>query len=81
MNATASRGAVLLMLAMAGGCGGGGGSSSAQQNTTINAGSVHHAGIAYSRQGRRSVGQIILTLTQIWERMEPEEMRDWLVYL
>jgi predicted nuclease of predicted toxin-antitoxin system len=47
----------------------------------INAGSVHHEGIAYSRQGKRSIGQIILALTQIWERMEPEEMRDWLVYL
>jgi predicted nuclease of predicted toxin-antitoxin system len=47
----------------------------------INAAGVPHAGIVYCRQGKRTLGQIILELTQIWETMEPDEMRDWLVYL
>jgi predicted nuclease of predicted toxin-antitoxin system len=47
----------------------------------INAAGIPHAGIAYSRQETRSIGEIILGLTQVWEVMEPGEMRDWLVYL
>lgn len=40
-----------------------------------------HAGIAYCRQRKRSIGQIIAGLTQIWEVMEAGEMDNWLVYL
>jgi len=52
-----------------------------QDFLAINAASVPHAGIAHCRQGKRTIGQIILALTQIWELMEPDQMRDWLVYL
>lgn len=52
-----------------------------QDFLAINAAGVPHAGIAYCRQGKRTTGQIILGLTQIWELMEPEETRDWLTYL
>jgi hypothetical protein len=47
----------------------------------INAAGIPHAGIAYCRQGKRGIGDIIQGLVEIWERMEPEEMRNWLVYL
>lgn len=47
----------------------------------IHAASIPHAGIAYCHQRKRSIGQIIAGLTQIWETMEPEEMQNWLVYL
>jgi hypothetical protein len=47
----------------------------------INALGVPHAGIAYCRQGKRSIGGIIQGLTEIWEVMDPEEMHNWLVYL
>jgi hypothetical protein len=47
----------------------------------INAAGIAHAGIAYSRQGKRSIGEVILGLTQIWELMDPAQMRDWVVYL
>ena len=40
-----------------------------------------HAGIAYCQQGKRSIGEIITSLIQIWEVMEPEEVKNWLVYL
>jgi predicted nuclease of predicted toxin-antitoxin system len=52
-----------------------------QDFLAIHAAGVPHAGIVYGRQGKRSIGQIITELTQIWELMEPDEMRDWLVYL
>lgn len=42
---------------------------------------IPHAGIAFCRQGKQSIGGIILGLVEIWEVMEPNEMRDWLVYL
>jgi len=47
----------------------------------IHAASLPHAGIAYGQQRKRSIGAIIAGLTQMWEMMEPEEMRDWLVDL
>ena len=47
----------------------------------INAAGTPHAGIAYCRQGRRGIGGIIQGLTEIREQMEPEEMRNWVVYL
>jgi Domain of unknown function (DUF5615) len=47
----------------------------------INASGIPHSGIVYCRQGKRGIGGIILGLTEIWEVMEPEEMRNWLVYL
>ncbi len=52
-----------------------------QDFLAINAAGVPHAGIASCQQGKRSIGQIILALTQIWELMELDQMRDWLVYL
>ena len=42
----------------------------------VHAAGVPHAGIVYCRQGKRSIGQIIAGLTQIWETMEPDEMRN-----
>lgn len=47
----------------------------------IHASGTPHAGIAYCHQRKRSIGAIIAGLTQIWELMEPEEMRNWLVYV
>lgn len=47
----------------------------------INAEGIPHAGIAYCRQGKRSIGEIIQSLTEIWELMDPDEMRNQLVYL
>ncbi len=47
----------------------------------INASGVPHAGIVYCRQGKRRIGGIIQDLTEIWEVLEPEKMRNWLVYL
>jgi hypothetical protein len=35
---------------------------------------VEHAGIAYCHQKTRSIGQIIGSLSDIWELLEPEEM-------
>jgi predicted nuclease of predicted toxin-antitoxin system len=42
---------------------------------------VSHAGIAYSRQGTRSIGEILSGLILIWEFLEPDEMRDHVEYL
>ncbi len=36
--------------------------------------SVRHAGITYCHQGSRSIGEIIKTLTLIWEWVDPEDM-------
>jgi hypothetical protein len=47
----------------------------------INASGVPQAGIVYCRQWKQGIGGIILGLTEIWEVMETEEMRNWLVYL
>jgi hypothetical protein len=47
----------------------------------INASSRPHAGIVYCRQGRRSIGELIQGLVEIWEIMEPEEMKNFVVYL
>jgi Domain of unknown function (DUF5615) len=47
----------------------------------INGSGVPHAGIVYCRQGKRSIGAIILGLPEIWEIMEVEDMKNWLVYL
>jgi hypothetical protein len=47
----------------------------------LHAARVPHAGIAYCHQQKLSIGDIIRRLTQIWEQMEPVEMRDWVVYL
>src|SRR5262249_22146003 len=47
----------------------------------INALGIPHAGIVYCRQGKRTIGGIIQGLIEIWELMEPEEMRSWVVYL
>jgi predicted nuclease of predicted toxin-antitoxin system len=47
----------------------------------IHAAGIPHVGIVYCRQGKRGLGGIIQGLTEIWEVMEPEEMRNWLVYL
>jgi predicted nuclease of predicted toxin-antitoxin system len=42
---------------------------------------IRHAGIAYCHVGSRSVGEIIRSLTLIWEIYEPEEMRNRVEYL
>jgi hypothetical protein len=46
----------------------------------FNASGVAHAGTVYCRQGKLGVGGIIRGSTEIWEIMEPEEMRNWLVW-
>ena len=47
----------------------------------IDALGVDHAGIAYCRQRTRSIGQIIRSLTDIWEILEPEEMAGRVEFL
>jgi hypothetical protein len=42
---------------------------------------IGHAGIAFSRQGTRSIGEILTGLILIWELLEPDEMRDRVEYL
>ncbi|AFZ33643.1 hypothetical protein Sta7437_0016 [Stanieria cyanosphaera PCC 7437] len=37
---------------------------------------ITHAGIAYCRQRSRSIGEIINTLTLIWEWVESEEIKN-----
>jgi predicted nuclease of predicted toxin-antitoxin system len=42
---------------------------------------VEHAGVAYCRQGSRSIGQIVRALELIWEVYEPNEMRNCVEFL
>jgi predicted nuclease of predicted toxin-antitoxin system len=42
---------------------------------------TEHAGIAYCRQQRRSIGQVIQALTLLWELFEPEEMRNHVEFI
>lgn|SRR5262249_55579874 len=47
----------------------------------LHANSYPHAGIAYCKQGARSVGEMIHTLILIYELMSPDEMIGQIVYL
>ena len=40
----------------------------------LHASGVEHLGIAYSRPGRHSIGEIIRSLILIWEVYEPKDM-------
>ncbi len=42
---------------------------------------VAHAGIIYCRQRSRSIGEIINTLTLIWELVEPDDMFGQLEFI
>jgi hypothetical protein len=42
---------------------------------------VAHAGITYCRQKSRSIGQIINTLTLIWEWVEPEDLLEQVEFI
>ncbi len=42
---------------------------------------VPHAGIAYCHARKAEVGYVVRRLAQLWERMEPEQMAGWIVYL
>ena len=42
---------------------------------------VQHWGIVYSRQGARSLGEIIRNLMLLWEYYKPEELRNQVEYL
>jgi predicted nuclease of predicted toxin-antitoxin system len=46
-----------------------------------NAAGVQHAGIAYSAQQTRSIGQIIAGLLLIWEVYEPDEMANHVEFI
>ncbi|MEO1210933.1 MAG: DUF5615 family PIN-like protein [Cyanobacteria bacterium J06638_20] len=35
---------------------------------------ISHVGMLYCQQGKRSIGEIIRTLTLIWELVDPEDM-------
>jgi predicted nuclease of predicted toxin-antitoxin system len=48
---------------------------------SLAASGVPHAGLAYCRQGARSIGQIIRTLELIWEVYEPHEMMDRIEFI
>ncbi len=40
----------------------------------LHAAGVPHAGIAYCDKDRKSIGEIILRLIQLWERIEAKDM-------
>lgn len=40
-----------------------------------------HAGIAFCRQGKRSIGEMLETLFLIYDLMSPDEMENKVVYL
>jgi predicted nuclease of predicted toxin-antitoxin system len=42
---------------------------------------ISHNGIAYCPMGSRSTGEIIRSLVDLWEILEPEEMVKWLEFL
>lgn len=42
---------------------------------------VEHAGIVYSRPGRRSIGEIVRTLIRIWESQTPSSMYRHLEFI
>ncbi len=46
-----------------------------------NARGVSHRGIVYCHQGTRSIGEIIDSLTLIWEVFEPAEMANRVEYI
>lgn len=48
---------------------------------TLHAQGVRHAGIAYCHQHARSIGQILCTLTLMWQVLEPSEMEGRVQYL
>ena len=43
--------------------------------------SVDHAGIAYCRQNKRTLGEIVRTLVLIYELISPDEMKGQVEYL
>lgn len=47
----------------------------------IHAAGVEHAGIAYCHQRARSLGQIVGSLAEIWELLEPDEMAGRVEFL
>jgi predicted nuclease of predicted toxin-antitoxin system len=47
----------------------------------IHAMGTPHPGVAYCRQKTRTVGQIVRGLLLIWERYEPDEVRNTVRYL
>ena len=47
----------------------------------INAAGIPHAGIVYCRQHKRSIGEMISSLAEIWELSDAVQMQDRLVYL
>ena len=49
--------------------------------TIIHNQGTSHAGIAYCNQNYRSIGEIINTLTLIWESLESEDMKNQLEFL
>ena len=42
---------------------------------------VSHAGIAYCKQGRRSLGQMIRSLVALWQRCTPKDMQNQVEFL
>lgn len=42
---------------------------------------VPNSGIAYCQQGNRSIGEVVKTLTLIWEWVEPEDMIGQLEFI
>ncbi|AOX01954.1 hypothetical protein BJP34_23225 [Moorena producens PAL-8-15-08-1] len=42
---------------------------------------ITHSGIAYCSPNRRSIGEIIGTLTLIWEVLQPEEMQNHIEFM
>ena len=47
----------------------------------LNSIGVPHAGIAYCKFGTRTTGQMLYTLTLIYELMTPDEAAGHLIYL
>lgn len=42
---------------------------------------ISHNGIIYCQQKSRSIGEILRSITLIWEYLEPEEMKDQVEFI
>ena len=52
-----------------------------EDSLVLAAAGMPHAGLAYSHQNTRSIGQIIRALEFLWEVYEPDEMRNRIEFL
>lgn len=47
----------------------------------LNAGGESHSGIAYCKQGTRTIGQMLISLVHIYEELTPEQVTGRVIYI